>query len=152
MKRNVVSFLKTALILGALSQTMLAQSDLHLKANIPFAFVADGKTKSPGTYELQQLRPSVIVLRNISTNSASLLRTSEGRREKGTEGRTLLLFNRYGDTYFLTQFTLDTNDVANRIKKSPSESVLAEQRQKPQLVVVNLVQPNNSNPMKNPSR
>ncbi len=152
MKRNIMSFLKTALILGALSQTMLAQSDLHLKANIPFAFVADGKPQAPGSYDLQQIRPSVIVLRNISTNSASLIRTTEGRREKGTEGRTLLLFNRYGDTYFLTQFTLDNNDIANRVNRSRSEWELAKQTQRPQLVVLNLVPPDNSTRMKNPSR
>jgi hypothetical protein len=153
MKRNIVfSFLKAALIFGAFSQTLLAQSDLHLKADIPFAFVADGKIQAPGSYDLQQLRPSVIVLRNLSNGSASVIRTTADRREKGTEGRTLLLFNRYGDTYFLNQFTLDTNDIANRIHRSPSEHVLAQQFQKPQLVIVSLAPPNDSTRKKNPSR
>jgi hypothetical protein len=81
MKRNIVfSFLKAALIFGAFSQTLLGQSDLHLKADIPFAFVADGKIQAPGSYDLQQLRPSVIAQEHVQR--FRLIDTDHGRSSR----------------------------------------------------------------------
>ena len=58
----------------------------------------------------------------------AVARTIADRPEKGTEGKTLLVFHRYGSTYFLAQVTTNHGDEACDLRISPEEQKLASAR------------------------
>ena len=73
-----------------------AQSNLKLRVNVPFSFVADGTTFSSGEYEVTQLNETVLVLRNLGDHSSAVEKTEAGPKE-GTSGVAALVFHRIGD-------------------------------------------------------
>jgi hypothetical protein len=137
MKRKIFTMLAAALIC-AFTGAACAQSEMHLRAAVPFQFIAEGKVLSPGVYDVKELEPSLIVLQNMSDHSAAIAPTRESRPEKGMAGKATLVFHRYGNTYFLTQVTLENSDEARQLGISSEEKKLADARTRPQLVVVNL--------------
>ena len=53
-----------------------AQSNLKLRVNVPFSFVAEGTTFSSGEYEVTQLNETVLVLRNLADHSSAVEKTA----------------------------------------------------------------------------
>jgi hypothetical protein len=138
MKRNVFTIVAAAVAICAFSCSAFAQSDMHLRAAIPFQFVAEGKVLKPGVYDVQELEPSIIVLRNMKDHSAAVAPTIRCRPEKGAEGKTTLVFHRYSNTHFLAQVTLANSNEAQQLPISPKEEKLAHARTRPELVLVSL--------------
>jgi len=138
MKRNLFTIMAAAAAICTFTGAARAQSDMHLRAAVPFQFVAEGKLLSPGVYEVKELEPSILVLRNMSAPSVAVARTIGDRPEKGAAGKAFLVFHRYGNTYFLAQITTNHSDEARRVGISPEEQKLAKARTRPELVVVSL--------------
>lgn len=97
----------------------------HLKASIPFDFVVGETTLLAGEYEVRSLgwsSPAIWLIQlngpqvaNALTNREVAYRPHEGARE------TVLIFNRYGDTYFLSRVTLAGFEQAKVLIKTGRE-------------------------------
>src|ERR1700723_2839826 len=90
--------------LTAMATTRVAQAQELLAVNIPFDFVA-GKTQLPaGEYTVKVAGPAntvILVSRKDSNASAFLVTNAAVSAEPQSESK--LVFNRYGDRYFLSQ-------------------------------------------------
>ena len=92
-----------------------AQS-IMLKADIPFNFVV-GDTQLPsGEYHVKQLRPGVIQVQDKVTRSSAIVMTT-GVQTGKTSDVGKLVFNRYGDNYFLSTIWAPSSIVGRQLPK-----------------------------------
>jgi hypothetical protein len=103
------TILKTFTMFGLIAvislTTVLAQAPVHLKADIPFDFVAGEKTLPAGRY----------IVRSASRHlqDALLIQSADGKKSAlvvtnsmtgaPAQNRARLIFHQYGDKYFLVQ-------------------------------------------------
>ena len=100
-----------------------AQS-IMLKADIPFNFVV-GDTQLPsGEYHVKQLRPGVIQVQDKVTRSSAIVMTTGVQTEK-TSDVGKLVFNRYGDNYFLSRIWAPSSIIGRQLLKSRLEREVA---------------------------
>jgi hypothetical protein len=107
------------LLLGCLPA---AAGDLRLTAEIPFPFVAAGKTMPAGEYEISEHNgnPYAIWLREVHTLQNVVCLVNKDTLAKYNENK--LVFNRYGDQTFLR--TVVGNGAASNVFRSKAERVL----------------------------
>jgi len=103
MKKQLsVAFAAVVLVL-AISAPLAAQS-WHLTANIPFEFTVAGKVLPAGSYAIQNSNDgSVVTLQSADTGASALVLTQRAPEYSQDRSVATLTFNRYGDTYFLSQ-------------------------------------------------
>ena len=100
-----------------------AQS-IMLKADIPFNFVV-GDTQLPsGEYHVKQLRPGVIQVQDKVTRSSAIVMTT-GVQAGKTSDVGKLVFNRYGDNYFLSRIWEPSSITGRQLPKSRLEREVA---------------------------
>jgi hypothetical protein len=113
----------------------LGQSDRQTIINIPFNFSVGEKAFPAGKYVIERNRKdsdTVWVIRHKNNVGKALLLTSPVRANDTVE-ETRLVFNRYDDLYFLTEFWTPGSNTGREIQISNREraleKVLAERRQ-----------------------
>jgi hypothetical protein len=87
-----------------LASTRVARAQEQILVNVPFDFVAGNKTLPAGEYAVKTIGPThtlVLIDRNDATASAFLTTNPVVASEPQSESK--LVFNRYGDRYFLAQ-------------------------------------------------
>ena len=100
-----------------------AQS-IMLKADVPFNFVV-GDTQLPsGEYHVKQLRPGVIQVQDKVTRSSAIVMTT-GVQAGKTSDVGKLVFNRYGDNYFLSRIWEPSSIIGRQLPKSRLEREVA---------------------------
>lgn len=77
-----------------------AQIDTSIKAQIPFAFVANGKTMPSGECAIQIMVNGRTVL-SISSGNQHLFAFPIADESSNRSNNATLVFHRYGDRYFL---------------------------------------------------
>jgi hypothetical protein len=119
------------LFAGLMVPATQAQSIL-LKAEIPFDFVVGDKQLRSGEYNVKQIHPGVMLIQG--TRSSAMVLTTEADSGKISDvGK--LVFNRYGDQYFLSKIW--TSDSGRQLPKSRFErEVAARSAEKPDATVV----------------
>ena len=138
MQRNVygvVSFLVLAMILAA--PAIQAQS--RLMADVPFSFVLGDKSLAAGNYEIESRSEQVALLRNMDTSVAHFLIKAQHVQSRHWE-RPKLVFNRYGNEYFLSQIWDGSSDTGIQLAQSKREreASLAKNGppERPEIVIV----------------
>lgn len=102
MKRNFWGILTTMTMALLISVPLFAQT--IARVTVPFDFTVGQSQMSPGTYEISPLAHGAIVIRDTKAAKSVLsMVRSEWSRNNGS--RTKLVFNRYGDKYFLSQLS-----------------------------------------------
>ena len=78
----------------------LSAQNYQMKANIPFAFTMGSKTLPAGSYTVSSPMPYVVTVRNNQNHlgAASAVHDSDKQSRN-----SVLVFNRYGDQYFLKE-------------------------------------------------
>jgi Tfp pilus assembly protein PilW len=113
--------------LTAMASTRVAQAQQPLVVNIPFDFVA-GNTQMPaGEYSVKTSGPTsttILIARNDSAASAFINTNAAVASEPKTESK--LIFNRYGDRYFLSQVWTAGNARGRQLVKSIREKEMAQ--------------------------
>jgi len=100
-----------------------AQS-IMLKADIPFNFVVGDTQLQSGEYHVKQLRPGVIQLQGKVTRSSAIVMTTGVQTGKISDvGK--LVFNRYGDQYFLSRIWEPSSITGRQLPKSRLEREVA---------------------------
>lgn len=108
------------LFAGLMVPATQAQS-IILKADIPFDFVVGDKQLHSGEYNVKQTHPGVMLIQG-TRSSAMVLTTAADGGKISDVGK--LVFNRYGDQYFLSKIW--TNDSGRQLPKSRLEREVAQ--------------------------
>ena len=113
--------------LTAMATTQVAQAQDRLAVNVPFDFVA-GNTQLPaGEYTVQVSAPThsiILISRKDSTASAFINTNAAVSSQPQSESK--LVFNRYGDRYFLSQVWQEGNAEGRQLLKSGREKEMAQ--------------------------
>jgi hypothetical protein len=121
-----------------------AQSSREQRANIPFSFTLADKSFPAGEYRVQRLNPS-------SDKAAIAIKSADGHLTKivlttpvlspETRENARLVFNHYGDQYFLAQVWTPADNTGLAVPQSRSERILARnagQQREPEQTVIAL--------------
>ena len=121
MKRqafSLVSLLSLLLVAGsAIAQTV------HVRGNIPFNFAVGNKTFPAGTYDVGTIdhRDSKILLLQARDGDASMMVGSNTAENLKPADKTKLVFNQYGNQYFLSQIWVNGETRGRQLPKSSRE-------------------------------
>lgn len=138
MKR-ILCLAVTTLAMGLMTTATHAQSgNLKLRFTVPFPFSVENKTFSAGEYEVTQPAHWHLLLRNIQTQSSALEAAPPAPLPKEVDGRTRVVFNRYGNKYFLVQVSDGSIESTYNLLKCQEEKRLADAMSgsRPNLVTV----------------
>ena len=131
MKIVTKLFLSLCLVagLGATLTNAQIRSDATIRANIPYSFVVNNTTLPAGTYMVTVLDAyasdlSVLEIRSANGKTAVLFET-EPVTVPGLAPRTELVFDKVGDTYFLSKVFLK-DDEGDQLLKSKTQRRLEE--------------------------
>jgi hypothetical protein len=125
MKRQavrLVSLLSLLLVAGS----AIAQS-IHVRGDIPFNFVVGSKTYPAGTYEIGTIdvRNSRTLLLKARDGNASAMINSNAAESLTPANKTKLVFNRYGNQYFLSRVWVNGETLGHQLPKSSREKEMA---------------------------
>jgi hypothetical protein len=90
----------------------------QLTATIPFAFTLSDKVLPPGTYVISKLGENALSLQCKNTRAAALTATHIGST---WSGRPMLVFERYGDKYFLHEVHASSSTMNVSVARSKAE-------------------------------
>jgi hypothetical protein len=113
------------ILLPMISSTLRAQKIPLLRVNVPFEFIAGSDHLPPGHYRLSREATGVVMLwreDGPETTFLNVMPPSESSAQTSN-----LVFNRYGETYFLAHINATTLRQAYECYKSSRERELAAQ-------------------------
>src|ERR1700746_2185182 len=125
MKRqafSLVSLLTLLLVAGsAFAQTV------HLRGNIPFNFAVGNKTFPAGTYDIGSIEsgPGKILLLQARDSNTSRMLNSNAAETLEPADKTKLVFNQYGNRYFLSQIWVAGETRGHQLPKTSREKETA---------------------------
>jgi hypothetical protein len=95
----------------------------NLEANIPFQFHVGNTSLPAGRYIIRELEGNDLTVMQISSadGKQSALFDVESVQAKTTPGKSELIFNKYGDRYFLSEMFDEGNVDGNRLFTSRDE-------------------------------
>ena len=115
-----------ALGLGAVAASAQIESDMTVEGNIPHAFVVRDTTLPAGKYTIKvadDTEPSLLEIRSADGRTAVFFET-EGAQPRQTPVKTELVFDKVGDTYFLSEIFVAGDETGSRLSKSRMEQRL----------------------------
>jgi hypothetical protein len=120
--RGACATLIACVPLMGLSVAARAQTE-GVVAKIPFAFHIGNQTLPAGTYKVARSNnssPSCLLISNTAAHDSVFV---VEQSEESTIGSAKLVFDRYGESYFLRE--VDTGSVRHSLSASPEEKTLA---------------------------
>lgn len=138
------ALLRTGAMLGLVAMlavaSVQAQSTGGLTVNVPFDFTA-GKTKlSAGVYTIRRSSGSILALRSANNGKDILVFAPYTVQRAGENLPGQLVFNRYGDDYFLSAMWTNRDQIGSGTNQTRSErsraGELAKAKSRPELVAV----------------
>jgi hypothetical protein len=115
--------------LGLLSALMAASipagaQESRIKADIPFDFIVRGETLPAGEYTVRRTStPGLLIIQELSGRHNLSVLAQHAQRSSGWQ-KPGLVFNRYGDSYFLSQ-VLSEGYSSHTLSRSRRERALA---------------------------
>jgi hypothetical protein len=106
--------------------TTSAQSSILLKVNIPFEFSVEGKQLPAGVYTVANGPGGSLLIRSVDCHSFKVFRAIH--REASRLEDSSLIFNKYGNEYFLSTVLVRGTDSGYELFKSRSEKDLIAAR------------------------
>ena len=132
MKVITKLFLSLCLVVGlgaTLTSNAQIQSDATVKANIPHSFVVNNTTLPPGSYTIRVADDysnlNVLEIRSANGKTNVLFDTEPVNLPR-VMSRSELIFDRIGDTYFLTRVFMRGDESGNQVLKSKEQRRLEE--------------------------
>jgi hypothetical protein len=119
----------TAIVLVVLAGFCTAgrlQAQTHeVRATVPFSFIVGGKQLPPGNYRIYPINDVTVVIQNRDHAIAalSLTNTADSTKKEGH-----LVFNKYGDRYFLSEILSSRAAMNVEIARSKLERQAQTQR------------------------
>jgi hypothetical protein len=137
-----LSTLSTALLwLTVALQAQTTAPRPLLTVDVPFEFVAGGMNLPAGQYHvLHIMNPNWILLRSNDGRAKAVVYVQVSATTVGGSS-SKLVFNRYGEQYFLSQVWTRQDNEVHKCFKSSAELTLARSSQKPPEVATVYVKP-----------
>jgi hypothetical protein len=103
-----------------------------IRAAIPFDFIVEGKTLPAGDYEIRRINdePMGLLIQNVDHRRAEAMFQTEPRDERRIPNHSLLVFHRYGDSYFLSEVMTAGEQTAEDLRPTRSERTLRSEMAK----------------------
>jgi hypothetical protein len=125
-----------ALTLFAVLMVPATQAQSIFKAEIPFDFAVGNKWLPAGEYKVKPVSERVTLIQSQDARSSAVAMTIEVHAGK-TSDVGKLVFNRYGEQYFLSKIWVLSSDTGRELTKSRLErEVAAQSRVKPAATAV----------------
>lgn len=130
MKKSYLTVVLTLTCLLGLGISACAQNASHIVVNVPFEFVARGKTLPAGTYSVARVSPDspLLNIRGYDGGSFLLPFVSDG----STVGQAKLSFEHVGGTYFLSEvqtpagvYTIETPRAITKLAQMKDHGTVA---------------------------
>ena len=120
------TFVMTGLLLLSLMvAAQVVQAQEPVVVNIPFEFVAGNVTLPAGEYRVEKLeKNSVVVLTHCTQPGASAIVMTIASQANAPQSNSKLVFNHYGNLYFLSQYWSAGSSSGRMIPKSTREKEL----------------------------
>src|SRR5271163_96104 len=132
MQKQIRSIVGLALLLAAVSA--YAQIEHTIQVKIEFPFVAAGKMFPAADYRIQIIQPTgLVTLTSPGIQSATML-TNKNERQEGGDDKTYLQFQRYGESWVLSQVNYDGTAQVLHLGKAQRELPLS-QRSAPTMLI-----------------
>ena len=115
-----------------------AQANSPLLANIPFQFVVEDKSLPAGEYRIERMlsgNPKVLLIRSTDGRAHRTVMTMEVLANDW-QAESKLIFNRYGNKYFLSQIWTAGSKSGRELPKSQRETELAGKQAKREVAVL----------------
>lgn len=125
MKKLIISLIVT-IVFGAasLATTLAAPFTVRIRAEIPFDFNVGSKRLPKGEYLIESVGDSGTLTIRHEKGKAVTFNTI---RHKPTDGnKSKLVFNRYGDQYFLARVWDQSSETILKLTKSKTEKRIAK--------------------------
>jgi hypothetical protein len=126
MKKQILMSLLIIAALIGLNSAVQAQSQSKWSGNVPFEFIAGGKTFAAGEYSIKIVNPAsdrpALVIQSMQTRESVIVQSMTETAHSGDEAT--FQFRRYGNRYFFGGVKLAGDSLALRIGKSKHERAL----------------------------
>ena len=110
-----------AIFLGLAVAGVQAQTPSRVEVNIPFEFSAGKTTLKPGVYTVKRMSGNLVTLRNVDDKSSVILNAPVNLSSTDVEASERLVFNKYGERYFLAQIWLTVDSGRELLREKKTE-------------------------------
>ena len=122
--RLAVLVVAVAFLSAFLQAQMVVKTPLF-RVDVPFAFVAGGVHLPAGSYIISHVDPSLIMIETQDGKARALVYVAIENSNSSTTAK--LVFNKYGDQYFMAQVWTEQDQQVHHCTKCRSEMQLAAQ-------------------------
>ena len=107
----------------------------EIRASIPFDFTVRGKTLPAGEYTITRIgdEPSSLLMRNVRGRHENVIFDTKPTDVHRLPRRDVLVFNKYGDSYFLEEVVTAGEETGRELSPSHAERMLRREMAKNQL-------------------
>lgn len=120
MKIQIKNFAIFGLFVLLAIASAQAQTPSRTEVNIPFDFSAGKASLKAGVYTVKRARGNALIIRSSDGKSTALLNAPLTLGSRDSKSGQRLVFNKYGDQYFLSQIWL-TVDAGRQLFPSDGE-------------------------------
>src|SRR5258705_2733165 len=116
-----------ALVLSSMAVTQVARAQERMVVDIPIAFPSGNAPLPAGEYRVQKMdRNSAVLLIHCWDARASALVITNAAQAKELQAESKLVFNRYGNRYFLSQVWTSGYIRGRQLPISPREKEMPQ--------------------------
>lgn len=133
MIRLTVLVMAVAFLPAILHAQMVIKTPLF-RVDVPFAFTAAGVHLPAGSYLVSHVDPSLILIEKRDGKARALVYVAIENSNSSTP--TKLVFNKYGDQYFMAQVWTEQDQQVHHCTKCRAEKILAAQARHAEETVV----------------
>jgi hypothetical protein len=135
MNRQAYTTLATIAFFAMLAVPVIQAQSETLVASIPFEFHVGKALLPSGVYDVKSLNPGTLLIQS-KDGSSSAISLTIGVSSGKTQDTGKLVFNRYGDQYFLSKIWKPGSSTGRELPKSRSEIEMARNMSKPEATEV----------------
>lgn len=129
----VAGCLLTLLVVAGSARAQMPGTEI--RASIPFEFTVRGRTLPAGEYELVRINddPSGLMLRKVDGKHDHVVFETEALEVHNRARKSELVFNKYGDEYFLSEVVTAGEQTGRELAPSHAERTLRREMAKSEL-------------------
>ena len=124
MKKQLLGLATFVVFITLAVGSVQAQTGYRIQTNIPFDFTAGKTSLRAGIYSVDMISENALLVRSIDGKQRVLLLARQAEAG-GKQKPARIIFNRYGDRYFLSQAWVSGGDVGRELHPSGAERRLA---------------------------
>jgi hypothetical protein len=134
MRNRILAGLFALCVAVSFAASSAKAEEYALRVNIPFEFVLGNDTYQPGEYVIERLRTSTSAHGIKGKDVGTMMLTQQHGWFKGDSSS--VVFNRYGDSNFLTSIRVAESGIVYSVPKSKLETELIGQGSRPAVEVL----------------